>query len=79
MYNDETDRFEIDGTYTEARLQDELQGILGGWLSLEDTALTPECSEINTFEQEGLLSYNKGLVIRLPNGSKFQLIIVQSR
>ena len=79
MYNDETDRFEIPEDYDDAQLQDDIMGILAGWYSPEDTALNPEGSEIHTFQQEGVLTYNKGLVIKLPNGSEFQLTIVQSR
>ena len=32
---------------------------------------------IRTFEEAGLLSYNKGLVIRLKTGEEFQLTIVK--
>ena len=78
MYNDETDRFEIPEDYDDAQLQDDILGILAGWYSPDDTALNPEGSVIQTFEQEGVMTYNKGLVIRLPNGSEFQLTIVQS-
>ena len=79
MYNDETNRFEIPEGYDDAQLQDDILGILAGWYSPDDTALAPEGSEIHTFQQAGVLTYNKGLVIRLPNGSEFQLTIVQSR
>lgn len=79
MYNDETDRFEIPEDYDDAQLQDDIMGILAGWYSPDDTALNPEGSIIRTFQQEGVLTYNKGLVIKLPNGSEFQLTIVQSR
>ena len=34
---------------------------------------------VRTFEQAGLMTYNKGLVIELPDGTEFQLTIVQSR
>ena len=34
---------------------------------------------VNTFENEGILTHNKGLVVRLNNGSEFQITIVKSR
>ena len=38
-----------------------------------------EDARVRTFEQAGVMTYNKGLVISLPDGSEFQLTIVQSR
>ena len=38
-----------------------------------------EEARVRTFEQAGVMTYNKGLVISLPDGSEFQLTIVQSR
>jgi transcriptional accessory protein Tex/SPT6 len=38
-----------------------------------------EEAEVRTFEQAGIMTYNKGLVISLPDGTEFQLTIVQSR
>jgi hypothetical protein len=34
---------------------------------------------VETYEQAGVMTYNKGLVITLPDGSEYQLTIVQSR
>ena len=34
---------------------------------------------VETFEAVGMLSMNKGLVVRMNDGSEFQLTIVQSR
>jgi hypothetical protein len=34
---------------------------------------------VQTYEQAGVMTYNKGLVITLPDGSEYQLTIVQSR
>ena len=34
---------------------------------------------VQTYEQAGGMTYNKGLVITLPDGSQYQLTIVQSR
>ena len=38
-----------------------------------------EAARVRTFEDVGVMTYNKGLVITLPDGSEFQLTIVQSR
>ncbi|WP_069648972.1 hypothetical protein [Caloranaerobacter ferrireducens] len=35
--------------------------------------------EITTFEEEGLLTNNKGLVIKLEDGTEFQLTLIKSR
>ena len=34
---------------------------------------------VETFEAVGMLSMNKGVVVRMNDGSEFQLTIVQSR
>jgi hypothetical protein len=34
---------------------------------------------VNTFEEEGVMTYDKGLVITLPDGSEYQITIIQSR
>ncbi len=34
---------------------------------------------VRTFEEEGVLTMNKGLVLRFPDGSEYQLTIVRSR
>jgi hypothetical protein len=33
----------------------------------------------STYQEAGIITYNEGLVIRLPNGQEFQVTIVQSR
>lgn len=38
-----------------------------------------EIKNISTFDDVGLLTKNKGLVIKLTNGSEFQLTIVKSK
>mgnify|MGYP001166936767 CR=1 FL=1 len=35
--------------------------------------------EVKTYEEAGLLSYDEGLVITLPDGREYQLTIVQSK
>jgi len=34
---------------------------------------------VNTYEEQGILSSNKGLVVRLDSGDEFQLTMVQSK
>jgi len=33
---------------------------------------------VRTFEDDGILTMNRGLVVELPNGQEFQLTIVES-
>ena len=69
---DEEDAPEID----ESIVQDALMGMLYGDWNVEDTAL--EGCTVRSYEDAGVMTYNKGLVISLPDGSEFQLTIVQS-
>ena len=66
-----------DPEVTEDIVEDALYGILTRCWDTEDSAL--EGSKIKTFEQDGVMTYNKGLVITLPNGAEYQLTIVRSR
>ena len=59
--------------YTEDSVQDGLMSLLEGW---DDSF---EISRVTTFENAGVMTYNKGLVITMPDGTEFQLTIVQSR
>ena len=34
--------------------------------------------EVRTYEDAGVLTHNKGLVLRLPDGSEFQVTVVKS-
>lgn len=43
----------------------------------EDTPT--ENARVSTFEECGLLTRNEGLVVRLPDGSEFQVTVVQSK
>ena len=70
--DDEEDAPEID----ESIVQDALMGMLYGDWNVEDTAL--EGCTVRSYEDAGVMTYNKGLVISLPDGSEFQLTIVQS-
>ena len=61
----------------EVNVQEALMGMLYGDWNVEDTAL--EGCRVRTFEDAGVMTYNKGVVISLPDGSEFQVTIVQSR
>lgn len=56
-------------------IEDALIGMLEGDWSLEDTAL--ENCRVRSFQQAGLLTRDKGVLITLPDGSKFQLTITR--
>jgi hypothetical protein len=58
----------------EQQLQDYLVEVLD-WASDEDGMV----KTIETFEDLGVMTNNKGLVIRMQDNSKFQIVIVKSR
>lgn len=63
--------------FTEETLQEGLrQLITEGCDSME---ICWENLRVQSFCEAGLMTSNNGLVITLPNGSEFQLTIVQSR
>ena len=69
--------FENEEQFTEDTLQDALREyITEGYDSYE---VCWENLRVRTFAEAGLMTYNKGLVIELPDGTEFQLAIVQSR
>ena len=75
MYEDD-DR--EDETFTDTDLQNGLaQLITGDWEY--GTEVNWENMQVQTFDNAGIMTYNKGLVITLPDGSEFQVTIVQSR
>ena len=75
MYEDE-DR--EDDTFTDEDLQSGLaQLITGDWGY--GSEIRRENIRVETYEQAGVMTYNKGLVLTLPDGTEFQLTIVQSR
>ena len=70
--------YEEEQGFTEETLQDGLaQLITGDWTY--GSEICWENMRVETYEQAGVLTYNKGLVITLPDGSEYQLTIVQSR
>ena len=69
--------YEYEAQFTEETLQDGLKELITeGYDSFE---INWENLRVRTFEQAGVMTYNKGLVIELPDGTEFQLTIVQSR
>ena len=63
--------------FTEETLQDALMELITeGYDSYE---MCWENLRVQTYEQAGVMTYNKGLVITLPDGGEYQLTIVQSR
>ena len=75
MYEDD-DR--EDDTFTDTDMQNALaQLITGDWGY--GTEVNWENLRVQTFDNAGIMTYNKGLVITLPDGSEFQVTIVQSR
>ncbi|HOD84562.1 MAG TPA: hypothetical protein PKG77_24350 [Phycisphaerae bacterium] len=55
----------------------EMEDMLANLLQNEDEA--PEVRRVETFEEAGILTYNRGLVVRTEDGSEFQLTIVRSK
>ena len=63
---------------TEDTLQDGLMELISE--AADDSfGIGWENAGVRTFEQAGVMTHNKGLVISLPDGTEFQLTIVQSR
>ena len=62
---------------TETVLEETLYQVLSGEIPLEDTVL--ESCIVRRYRETGMMTFNKGLVLRLADGSEFQLTIVQSR
>jgi len=63
--------------FTEETLQDGLAALIRG--EADPDEICWENLSVETFEEAGVLTYNSGLVIRLPDGSEYQLTIVRSK
>lgn len=59
-------------------IREALELVLSGELSLEDTALE-ETRGVRSFGEASVLSSDEGLVLRMQDGSEFQITIRQSR
>lgn len=46
---------------------------------LQDEEAVPEIVKVRTFEEAGVLTRNRGVVVRAHDGSQFQITIAQSR
>ena len=46
---------------------------------LQDEEAVPEVKQVQTFEEAGVLTYNRGVVVRADDGAEWQITIVQSR
>lgn len=57
----------------------ELVDALAALLSCEDDDLLEQIADGHTFADAGVLTMNAGLVLRLADGSEFQLTVVRSR
>ena len=69
--------YEEENEFTDETLQNGLAALIRGEADLEEMCW--ENIRVATFEEEGVMTYNKGLVLRLPDGTEYQLTIVQSR
>ena len=70
--------YENEAQVTEDTLQDGLVELISE--AADDSfGIGWEDARVRTFEDAGVMTYNKGLVISLPDGTEFQLTIVQSR
>lgn len=59
-------------------IREALELVLNGELSMEDTDLE-EIRVAQSFNEAGVLSSDEGLVLRMQDGSEFQITIRQSR
>ena len=71
------DSFEIEEGLDESTLQDALKELITD--GYDSSEICWENLQVHTYEEAGVLTYNKGLVITLPDGTEFQLTIVRSR
>lgn len=62
----------------EKTIEDALNLLISGELDLIDTALG-EVSNIKTYAEAGILTRDSGLVLRMEDGSEFQITIKQSK
>lgn len=70
------------GQMTEQDVQYSLQELIEAWqgpMVSEDGEKESDVERTETFQEAGMLSNNKGLIVRLEDGSEFQITIVRSR
>lgn len=69
--------YEDENMFNEETLQNGLAALIRGDADPEEMCW--ENLDVSTYDDDGILTYDKGLVIRLPDGSEYQLTIVRSR
>ena len=78
MFDNYEDReYEEEQGFSEETLQEGLRELIT--CGCDDLEICWENFRVQSYEEAGVMTYNKGLVITLPDGSEFQLTIVQSR
>jgi len=65
----------------EHEIADALREVLEAAEEITDEGLAdlPDVARVDTFEDAGVLTRNVGLVLRLEDGSEFQITVVRSR
>lgn len=63
---------------TENKIAEALLLTINGLLEIDETELG-EVAEVLTFDRAGLLTNDEGIVLRMDDGSEFQLTIKKSR
>lgn len=63
--------------FTDETMQNGLRALIEGEYDPEEICW--ENMRVRTFEEAGVLTYDKGLVISLPDGSEYQITIIQSK
>ena len=78
MFDNYEDRdYEEEQGFSEETLQEGLRELIA--CGCDDLEICWENFRVQSYEEAGVMTYNKGLVLTLPDGSEFQLTIVQSR
>lgn len=63
--------------FTDETMQNGLRALIEGEYDPEEICW--ENMRVRTFEEAGVMTYDKGLVISLPDGSEYQITIIRSR
>ena len=63
--------------FTEETIQNGLAALIRG--EADEEEICWENMRVETYEEAGVMTNDKGLVIRLPDGTEYQLTIIQSR
>ncbi len=75
--NEYENSFGIEQGLDESTLQDALKELITE--GYDSSEICWENLRVQTYAEAGVLTYDKGLVIALPDGTEFQLTIVRSR